>query len=256
MAKLDLERKKMKIIRNEISQTWTLVPVEEGEAEVLTSFAAMLKPEDELSYGGRSGDDHMTCKLHLHVGASREPRTTTRGNVTIHRTVYVGGVELILRGTTETDKNEIWSVRYGAVYSGLIFLGETEVDGKKAIVVTAGRCKHCGAAQLNPEWQTCDACAAKCEHNYVKGAVHGGSTDIGVGEFCDICGRVKPRPEGGREKSAIEHHLEVEKELGIPVFHKIEGTPLVSSQDIVSANRLARRYTRSALKSLRRNVSA
>lgn len=252
MAKLNLERKKMKIIRNEESQTWTLVPVEDGETEVLTSIVAMLKPEDELSYGGRSRDDGESCKLHLHVGANREPRIETRGNVTIERTVYVGGVELVLRGSTEEDKNEIWSVRYGAVYSGLIFLGEIEVDGKKAIIVTAGRCKHCGAALLNPEWQTCDTCAAKCEHNYVKGAVHGGSTDIGVGEFCDICGRGKPRPEGEREKSLIEKHLEVEKELGILVSHKVAGIPFVSSQEIVGANRLARRYA----KSLQRNVSA
>jgi hypothetical protein len=171
--------------------------------------------------------------------------------------VHVDGIELILRGSAEEDKNEVGRIRDTCYFGSgsLIFIGETEVNGKKSIVTTSKRCKHCGVKMIQLvacEWNTCDACAAKCEHHYVKGAVHGGGTDIGVGKFCDICGRGKPRPEGEREKSIIEHHLEVEKELGIPVFHDVGETPFVSSQEIVKASRLARRHK----KSLQRSVSA
>ncbi len=239
----------MKIIRNEELATWTLVPVEEGEAETLASVVAMLKPEDRFGYGGmrHGGEDGKSCLVYLHVGAERrEKKEIVSEHLTFITHPYEGGIELVLGGSTEEDKKEMWGIRYGCCYGGgLIFLGETEIDGKKAIITTAGCCKHCGAALLEPEWKTCDTCAAKCEHDYVKGAVHGGGMDIGVGEFCDKCGRSKPRSDGEREKTVIENHLEVEKELGIPVFHKVGDIPFVSSQEIVKVNRLARRYAKS-----------
>ena len=149
------------------------------------------------------------------VGVSEEERSDTSGNVTVHRTVHVDSVKLILIGTTEEDKHEVGRIRDACYFGsgGLIFIGETEVDGKKAIITTAKRCKHCGSGMIryfDCERSTCDACAAKCEHNYVRGAIHGGGTDIGVGEFCDKCGRGKPKAEDEREKSVIEHHLAVE----------------------------------------------
>lgn len=245
----------MKIIRNEELQTWTLVPIEGHEIETLASIIAVLEPGGELSYGGRSrdGETRKFCVLHLHVGAKREERSETKGNVTIYSTEYVGGIKLVLCGSTEEDKDAVWSVRHGALYSGhLVLLDVVEVDGKQSIVTTAGHCKHCGANLLETEWKTCDACAAKCEHVYIRGAIHGGGTDIGVGEFCSICGRGKPKPEGERKKSIIEQHLDVENELGIPVLHEVEGCPPVSSKNFVEMNRTMRRYA----KSLKHKVSA
>jgi hypothetical protein len=243
----------MKIVRNDKLATWTLVPVEEGEIEILASIAAVLKPEDKLSYGGREQDGgRKFCLIHLHAGAKKERQSKTEGNITINQSVYVGGVELVLRGSTEEDKDEVGSIRDSCFFGGEpIYLGETEVDGKKAIVITGGRCKFCGAGLLEPEWNTCDACAAKCEHNYIRGVIHGGGTDIGVGEFCDICGRGK-KIKGERKKTIIEQHLNLEKELGIPVIHGVgrREVPL-TTQEVVEINRLTRRHT----KSLQRKVS-
>lgn len=240
----------MKIIRDKQLATLTFVPVEVDEEQVIASIAAMLKPEDKLSYGGRGrdGDDDKFCTVHLHAGGREEKRSETSGNVTMHRTVHVDSVELVLRGSTEEDKHEVGCIRDTCYFGsgGLIFIGKTEVDGKKAIITTAKRCKHCGAGMIrysDCEWSTCDTCAAKCEHNYVRGAIHGGGTDIGAGEFCDKCGRGKPKAEGEREKSIIEHHLAAEKELGVNVLYK-DGFPGTTRQ-AVEVGRLARRYNKS-----------
>lgn len=240
----------MKIIRDKQLATLTLVP-EADEEQVIASIAAMLKPEDKLSYGGRGRDsgDEKFCTVHLHAGGHKELRTETTGNVTVHRTVHVDGVELILQGTTEEDKHEVGRIRDTCYFGSgdLIFLGETEVDGKKAIVITGLRCKHCGAGMIrysDCEWRTCAVCAAKCEHNYVRGMIHGGSVgELGIGEFCDKCGRGKPRVEGEREKTKIEHHLAVEKELGVNVIYK-DG-PSITPRQAVEVGRLVRRYSKS-----------
>lgn len=209
----------MRIIRDNQKATLMFVPVEVAEEQILTHIAAILKPEDKLSYSGRErdSDDERFCTVRLHAGGRKEVRSENSGNLTMCRTVHVDSVELILKGTTEEDKNEVSSIRNMCYFgsSGLIFIGEVEMDGKKAIVTTGLRCKHCGAGMIqysDCEWKTCDACAAKCEHNYVHGAIHGGGTDIGVGEFCNKCGRCKPKLEGEQEKSVIEHHLDAEHE--------------------------------------------
>lgn len=246
----------MKVIRDKQLATLTLVPVEADEEQVIASIAAMLKPEDKLSYGGRGrdGDDNKFCIVHLHAGGREEEKRETQGNATTIRTVHVDSVELVLRGSTEEDKHEVGRIRDTCYFGsgGLIFIGETEVGGKKAIITTAERCKLCGAGMiryLDCEWSICDACAAKCEHNYVRGAIHGGGTDFGVGEFCDKCGRGKPKAEGEREKSVIEHHLAAEKEPGVNILYK-NGFPGTSHQ-AVDLGRLARRYSKSS----QRNIS-
>lgn len=241
----------MKIIRDKQLATLTFVPVEVDEEQVIASIAAILKPEDKLSYGGRErdGDDDKFCTVNLHAGAREEREGKTECNVTVTRDVHVGGVKLVLRGSTEEDKHEVGRIRDTCYFGsgGLIFIGETEVDGKKAIVTTAKRCKHCGAGMIrysDCEWSTCDACAAKCEHNYVRGMIHGGGVgDMGVGEYCDKCGRGKPKAEGERERSVIEHHLAVERELGVNVIYK-DGFP-INPQQAVEVNRLVRRHSKS-----------
>lgn len=203
----------MRVIRDEKLATYTLVPIEQEEEQILASIAATIQTGDKLSYGGRGrdGEDDKFCTVHLHIG----------------------GVELVLGGSTEDDKYEVNGIRNTCYFGsgGLIFLGVVEVDGKKAIVTTAKYCKQCGGAMINCfacEWGICDACAAKCEHLYERGSIHGPKIDIGMGEFCGLCGRGKPKAEGEREKSQLEHHLAVERELGVKVIYK--NTPLTPSQ--------------------------
>jgi len=225
----------MRIIRNERLATYTLVPVESEEQQILASIAAVLKPGDKMSYGGRrrDGDGDEFCAVCLHAGAQTEVQSKTEGRITVTQNVHVGGVELVLRGSTEDDKYEVNGIRNTCFFgsSGLIFLGEVEVDGKQAIITTAKYCKFCGGAMISYlacEWSICDACAAKCEHEYKRGPVHGPEIDIGMGEFCRLCGRGKPKAEGEREKSQLEHHLAVEHELGVNLIYK--NTSLTPSQ--------------------------
>lgn len=207
----------MKIIRDEQLATLTLVPVETEEEQVIASIASMLKSGDKLTYAGRERDDDdgNFCRVNLHVGARHLKQCRTKGNITVRRSAYIGGLKLVLRGTTEEDKREVGRIRDTCFFGsgGLIFLGEVEVDGKKSITTTGMHCKHCGSGMIrydDCEWKTCDVCAAKCEHIYVRGAIRGGGLEVGVGEFCDKCGRGKPGSADGM--SEAEHRLAVVKE--------------------------------------------
>jgi len=203
---------KMRIIRNKQLATLTFVPVDVNEEQVINSIVEILKPEDKMSYGGRDqdGNDDKFCVVYLHAGSHDEEKSVTRGNVTYIRTEYIGGVKLVLRGTTEEDKHEVNRIRDTCFFgsNGLIFIGVTEVDGKKAIVTIGKRCKLCKAGMIrynDCEWSICDKCAARCEHNYVLGMVHGRGVvgGTGIGFFCDKCGRAKLKAK--RKMTKIEN---------------------------------------------------
>jgi hypothetical protein len=122
--------------------------------------------------------------------------------------VYVDSVELELRGSNDEDKLEVRRIRDMFYWGtgGLIFLGETEVEGKKAIVTTGLRCQHCNSCMINfsaCEWHTCEACAEKCEHDYIFGVVHT-DTGIGNGYHCRKCGQGKPVSEVDEQQSENE----------------------------------------------------
>jgi hypothetical protein len=220
----------MQIIRNEEMAYFTFAPTDEEEVAVLQSVIALAKPKDRIKYGGRSGgDDGVPFMIFLHVDSQTEEVKEVEGNVTLTSYRRVGGVKLVLRGTTEADDAEVRRIR-DAIYfgaGGAIFLGSCEVDGKTAIMVTLSHCKLCNAPMIDLsscEWKTCKACAAKCGHQYERGAVHGGSAgDIGMGEFCNLCGRGKPEPESMRTKGWVERGLEVERELGMMILDKSTG---------------------------------
>lgn len=189
----------MKIIRNDQLATLTIVPIRASEERVIISIIEMLAPGDHLSYGGRGpdGGDDKFCVVYLYAGARREIQKKVENGITITQSVHVGGIKLTLCGTTEEDKYEVGHIRDACYFGsgGLIFLGKAEIDGKGALVVTVRRCEQCGAGMINfndCEWGICDACAAKCEHGYVSGFVHGAGTELGFGEFCCKCGRTKP----------------------------------------------------------------
>lgn len=252
----------MKIIRDEHLATLTLVPVDLDEEEVVVSLAAMLKPEDKLVYGGRGqdSDNNEFCVVYLHAGSQKEERTEEKGNITMHEFVHVGGIKLILQGSAEEDKREVGRIRdicyYGS--SGLIFLGETVIEGKQALTITAKRCKVCNKNMIRRvecEWSICDECAAKCEHKYVLGAIHGGGVNLGVGEYCDICGRGKPKLKTERQKSEIEHFLAAERELGMMIICDVEGIVMTPTQ-VVQMNRIARRYAKAQQRQLNASLRA
>jgi hypothetical protein len=182
----------MKIVRDEKSATFTLVPVEKSEKSILAAIIKILKPGDKIFYGGRDDDENGFFTLDFYAGARKKKKTEKTKGFTCISTVYVGGIKLTLCGSTKDDKKEIKQIRSSCYVSAgeFIFISETEVDGKKAIIVTIRRCKLCRAKMItltSCEWGICDACAAKCRHNYINNITHGGF----FGKFCGICGRGK-----------------------------------------------------------------
>ncbi len=79
----------MKIIRNNQWGTFTLVPVEVDEEQIIVSVLGILKPGDKLSYGGRGEDSDGSVFIHLHAGGHKESRISTTGNINIIYSVYV-----------------------------------------------------------------------------------------------------------------------------------------------------------------------
>jgi hypothetical protein len=196
------------------------------ERATLSDMARVTTSGERIGYGGfqREDDDSGVGIVHLHAGSTREERVRTEGSVTFHRWEHVGGVHLALEGTTDEDKKAIARIRRICFFSGgLIFLGKYQVHGTSVLTVTGTYCKKCSAPIIDSgrcEWKTCAACVATCTHQYVRGAIHGGGLDIGVGEFCGICGIGKPEDENAPQRSLLEHHLAVERELGVNLFYR------------------------------------
>lgn len=243
----------MKIIRDDGLATFTFVPVGNLEEMVIENIIGAVQPGVKIYYLGRGEDDvpDKFCTTRFNAGGIKKDQTTHEGKLTVTETGYDDGVEFVLRGTSEQDKHEVNAIRDICFTGpgGLIFLEVLELDGKKAICVTASYCKLCGAQMIKRsrcEWKVCDTCADKCGHNYVRGAIHGGKADIAVGNFCNICGRAAPKPEGEREKSVLEHHLEVERELGISVTYT--NFPFTPGR-AVQIERLARRLEKARSRS-------
>ncbi len=240
----------MQIVMNAEEAVLTLVPVSMEETDTIATIAARMKPEDKLEYAGRRKDldDEDFCTVILHAGGTSElVEEEVNQDLTFIQRQFTNSTKLELIGTTKADKFAISKIRNACYFAtgGLIFLGETSHNGKQAINVTAARCKHCSANLIDfgrCEWKTCAKCAEQCAHEYERGMIHGPGLDMGVGEFCTKCGMSKPREAGEREKSIIEQHLAVEKELGIPVFYK--NGPARTPKEAVQLRRLVRRHAR------------
>ncbi|OHA66245.1 MAG: hypothetical protein A3D63_01230 [Candidatus Wildermuthbacteria bacterium RIFCSPHIGHO2_02_FULL_49_17] len=138
---------------------------------------------------------------------------------------YGFGKKLTLLATTEEDEKAVRQIR-DAIYfggGGLIFTIYSVRDGKSSVDFAIAQCKVCDKPVISLvecEWLYCDACAAKCEHRYERGPIHGGGVDLGMGEFCGICGRGKPKPEGEPERPLYDHHIAAEEELGVQVIYE------------------------------------
>jgi len=196
----------MRIICDSKLATLTFVPVEAEEKRVIASIATKLKPGDKMVYGGRKdfGDNREFCDIRLHAGGRKATKTEDNGKGRFTYPIHIGGTELVLHGSTEEDKHEVNRLRDICFFrtGGLVFLGKTKVKGDKAIIITGEFCKLCNKQMVrfvDCEWGICDACAAKCKHNYVFGPVH--SKEGRLGEYCDKCGRGKPRIKGKKAKA-------------------------------------------------------
>jgi len=222
----------MRIIRDNKAGTFTFVPTEPIEISAFDQLVNAVKKGDEFAYGGRENDGNSNeyLKIHLHFGSVEVDDEKVDGNITIRKKVHKGGTHLLLQGSSAEDKKIVNRIRDICYFGsgGLIFLETALLDNATAFVFTAKFCKHCQAPMIDRcscEWSTCGVCAAKCEHVYVRGLVHGGSAgDGGVGEFCGNCGRCKPSTGNEPKMTAAERHLQVEQELGIEWRYK--DTPL------------------------------
>ncbi|MDD5290111.1 MAG: hypothetical protein PHT40_02865 [Patescibacteria group bacterium] len=205
----------MKIVRDEKSGTFTFVPDKRSEKRILASIIKILKPGDKIFYDGRDEDRDGFPRLFFYAGAQKKEKVEKGNGWTSISIACIGGIKLTLSGNTKEDRREVSQIRDACFFGRgeLIFIGETVVDEKKAIKVTVRHCKLCKANMINRvacEWGICDACAAKCQHRYISGAIRGGSLDISIGEFCDSCGRGKPEM-ADENMSQTEHHCAVEK---------------------------------------------
>ena len=225
------------------------VPVESNEVKWLSLLIKTLKKGDLVHYDGREDDkeDRRFCDIHLRFGKwQKKERTKKYKNGSSFRwSEIVGGHKLKIRGSTEQDRHEVNRVRNGACYVGsLVYLNEVEVDGQRSVVFTIGYCPHCGVAMIDStscEWRICNACAAKCKHNWVEGLVKGGGIPggHGVGKFCDKCGRGKMPTKRQKKMSQAEHALELERKLGFLTIYK--NTPLTPRQIVEREKAVASR---------------
>ena len=212
----------MKIVTDAENGTWTFVPKRMREEIVIHAIAEILKPGDKIAYGGRSGIGDK-LKLYLYSGSKEIRKTTKKGNVSFTESAFIQGRKLILRGSNRNDRDEVCAIR-DVIYfgsGGLIYLGQTEIDGVLSIIVTGTKCKHCENNTISLgecHWKTCKSCCAKCEHHYIRSTVIGTGFGIAMGEFCDICGDTKPWTDEQNAMSNYERHREVEFELGVIVI--------------------------------------
>ena len=236
----------VKIIRDETLATLTFVPVERNEKRWVSLLLKTLKVGDLIKYDGREDDehDHRFCDIHLRFGRWSKKKTAER---LVNAAGYpwskvTGGYKLRVRGSTEEDRREVNSIRDNVCALGrLFFLGKTMVDGQQSIIITIQLCKHCGGQMIehcSPFYATCDACSAKCEHQWKDGLVTGGGLPgATAGKVCEKCGRVKPLTRRQKKMSQAERAIEVQRKLGFRTIYK--NTPL-SPQKIVEVEKAVR----------------
>lgn len=151
-----------------------MTPVSTEESYVLGTWRERLEPEAKLDYRGRGADDGKFW------------------------TIVIEGLDLRLRivGESDVEKDIVQGLRNACYFGkggGLTYLGPHDGGG---IVVTGVRCKLCRSPMIEMaacEWHTCDACAAKCDHEVTRGFTHSESKEMDVGDFCAKCGRAQPR---------------------------------------------------------------
>lgn len=193
----------MKVIRDIAAGTVTFLPSTNIERGALEWIASTTPISARFKYLGYDEPVHNDLELRFRFG----DRT--------------GSFHLDVRGDAEDDRKTVGALRDVLFYGSgeLIFLGAPSYDGIRGALLTAGYCKHCSATMIDRvscEWDTCDACAARCAHEYERGAVHGGHALVEINEYCVRCGRVQPSDQPPR--TAEDQIREAEQELGVIVL--------------------------------------
>ena len=193
----------MHIIEDDKKGTITLCPTNAEEKRAVIFIAKTVKVGQKLTYNGRGNSPDGSTMVYLHVGGKKkEVIKKRRGDVKVIKDKMFGGHRFVLRGTSPEDKNSVAGIRDMCYFAttGLIYLGKAGINGSIAVVFTGGYCKLCKSPMIDIgrcEWKVCEACAAKCDHNYISGFVHGGPAGaLATGSYCDKCGRGKPLMEG------------------------------------------------------------
>jgi hypothetical protein len=240
----------MQVVRDELAGTYTFFPADQEEEEIIRGIAA-LEPSTKLEYAGCEIDESGGRRIvTFGYGGKwgRRTESSANGKCTFSHPEYAGGTKVVLQGTTEEDKNSFGVLRdtcYFGDGSSLIFLRTASLDdGRSGVVMTAILCTKCGSPAINLvacEWGICNACALVCEHQYIRGMIHGGGTNAGMGNFCSICGRTNPADTGDSKKSVLGQHLDVEREIGIELIDKTSG---LRPGQIVKLSRFTRRLLR------------
>ncbi len=201
----------MRIVADEEKGTWTFIPVTNKEFSMLAKVAGKLDLCQKLKYRNMvSRKDGSIAHLEFEIGPADDEKSKPDA--------------LILRGIGTEDKNQLASIRNTCFFGpgGLIYLGVASIEGVEGVVFTGEFCKVCGRDMIGLaqcETLTCHDCASKCEHQYKRGAFHGGEVDIGVADVCTKCGRVRPRAEGESELTLAQHHQNVRNELGVKIHY-------------------------------------
>lgn len=156
------------------------------EESLLNRIATDIKKGRRLEYNGRDGADHGTpyserMELFFKLGKDK----------------------VTLVASSDKSESVVRSIRDAIFFGGgglhVVDVRFDVATGKKSLDMCVSHCQHCGAPLVEMgrvEWRTCEACVAKCEHHYVRGATHGGSAgQLASGLFCDKCGRGKPDDE-------------------------------------------------------------
>lgn len=248
----------MRVTQDREGGFWSIAALTREEDELLRPFVERLqRPDTSFTYCGRITEpDGKFLKVIVNAGGAKREKTEKFHNLTVTQDVVEDGVTVTLEGTSEDDKHALFSLRdcffWGALKPVLI-KDSVATEGFVSFRIAGKPCKHCGAPLVTMgrcEWSTCEACAAKCAHVYERGAVHGGSADIAMGEFCKLCGSVKPRDESERVPSVLEQHRAVERELGVQVIYR-DG-PAPTPQATIALDRLTRRLGRSKVRASKR----
>lgn len=231
----------MKVTRLEINRLYVLAATKPLELELFEQIKSQIGQTRSFNYSGRRSDplDERFSDVILNFGGTRQ-NVVICGITRINHPA--GGIDLVVRGDEESDRYEVNGLRNACFFGhvDLDIVEISEVDGQLAIAFVLAYCQHCQAAMLDMvecEWRTCHACAAKCEHSYKLGPVHGGGSELGLGSFCTRCGRAEPKGNLGNTMSQAEQHSVLEELIGVQVVYK--DTPL-SPEQVVALEQEAR----------------
>jgi hypothetical protein len=205
----------MRIIRDEDGGTVMLVPVNDTEREALNGILGHFVSGGRLEYGGKArGSTDEDTVLEFNAGGVRE----------LNGGEFVGGTNLLLRGTEGRDRAVVNTIRNMCYFgAGALFLvGESNQNGERALVCTGGFCRHCEhpIMGLSADSKVCDACAAKCKHEYRSSVGVGfGFSQVVALDICPYCHRASPDSiEQVKRLTVLERFSAAKQGMGADFF--------------------------------------